>query len=187
MLDMRKAIISAAVICVAGSIILIAGHFGLFAKAPFGTSAHVWRETSWNFGRDGWPNGRAFECEESDCGAKLTVYARLKKGFCNCDTGVADDDEIDRVGDVDLLSRDFVALSAGEFRTIANTPGRIRQYRIGDQKAAGAFVLSLASGKNCDAFVAMAVAREPVTLRSQEAVTRFLNAPEVLKWVDGLR
>ena len=58
----------------------------------------------------------------------------------------SDDDEIDRVGDVDLVSRDFVAVSAGEFQTIANTPGRIRQYRIGDAQAAGAYVLSLASG-----------------------------------------
>jgi len=34
----------------------------------------------------------------------IEVYLRPKIGFCNCDSGVADDDEVDRVADLDLIS-----------------------------------------------------------------------------------
>src|SRR6185312_14579499 len=65
-----------------------------FATARGGAGAVIWREISWPFPRDGWPAGRAFRCES--CGG-IELYVRPKIGFCNCDTGVADDDEVDRV------------------------------------------------------------------------------------------
>ena len=64
-----------------------------------------WQEIAWSFPRDGWPAGRAFRCAScGDGGAAVELYVRPKIGFCNCDTGVADDDEVDRVADLDLIS-----------------------------------------------------------------------------------
>ena len=52
----------------------------------------------------------------ADCGAEIELYLRAKLGFCNCATGVADDAELDRVGDLELLSDKFKGFSDG--RTI---------------------------------------------------------------------
>src|ERR1700743_30203 len=65
--------------------------------------AASWRETAWPFPRDGWPAGRAFRCDSSACGGDVELYVRPKIGFCNCDTGGADDDEGDRVADTRLV------------------------------------------------------------------------------------
>jgi hypothetical protein len=62
---------------------------------PWPTRA-AWREIAWPFPRDGWPAGRAFRCDEAGCGADIELYVRPKLGFCNCESGVADDDEVDR-------------------------------------------------------------------------------------------
>ena len=43
-----------------------------------------------------------FRCDVAACGDEVELYVRPKIGFCNCDTGVADDDEVDRVADLDL-------------------------------------------------------------------------------------
>ena len=63
-----------------------------------------WHEIAWPFPRDGWPAGRAFHCAGEPCGGDVELYVRPKAGFCNCDSGVADDDEVDRVTDLDLIS-----------------------------------------------------------------------------------
>src|ERR1017187_10901697 len=89
-----------------------------------------WREIAWPFPRDGWPAGRAFRCGSESCGDEIEVYVRPKAGFCNCDTGVADDDEVDRVIDLDLMSEPFVPLGAGKEIRIADMPGRIRAYDL---------------------------------------------------------
>src|ERR1700710_2604228 len=73
-----------------------------------------WREIAWPFPRDGWPAGRAFRCADNACGDAVEVYVRPKIGFCNCDSGVADDDEVDRVADLDLISERFVPSEAGQ-------------------------------------------------------------------------
>ena len=52
----------------------------------------VWRDIAWPFPRDAWPAGRAFRCDAASCGHAVEIYLRPKIGFCNCDTGVADDD-----------------------------------------------------------------------------------------------
>ena len=70
-----------------------------------------WREIAWPFPRDGWPAGRAFRC--ALCGAEIELYVRPKAGFCDCDLGVADDDEVDRVTDLDLISERFVPPEPG--------------------------------------------------------------------------
>ena len=48
---------------------------------------------------DEWGRGKAFRCEAADCGAEVNLYIRAKIGFCNCQTGVSDDAELERLGD----------------------------------------------------------------------------------------
>src|SRR5712675_1415970 len=94
-----------------------------------------WREIAWPFPRDGWPAGRAFRCATELCGDEIEVYVRPKAGFCNCDSGVADDDEVDRVADLDLMSERFAAREAGNVVRVADMPGRIRAYDLDMQVA----------------------------------------------------
>src|SRR5882724_12325606 len=89
-----------------------------------------WRETAWPFPRDGWPAGRAFRCATEVCGDEIEVYVRPKIGFCNCDSGVADDEEVDRVADLDLMSERFVPLEPGRVIHVADMAGRARTYTV---------------------------------------------------------
>ena len=89
-----------------------------------------WREIAWPFPRDGWPAGRAFRCDVAACGAEVELYVRPKIGFCNCDSGVADDDEVDRVADLDLISDRFVPRAAGQVVQLDGMSGRSRSYDL---------------------------------------------------------
>src|SRR5262249_55578802 len=97
-------------------------------RAAVESEAPRWREIAWPFPRDGWPAGRAFRCE-GNCGG-VEVYVRPNLGFCSCDRGVADDDEIDRVGDLDLIPPRFAPLQPGEPIRVADLPGRARAYEL---------------------------------------------------------
>src|SRR3954464_4657571 len=116
--------------------VLIAAALAVFALS--GVAAYVgarpavagWREIAWPFPRDGWPAGRAFRCDRALCGGEIELYVRPKIGFCNCDSGVADDDEIDRVADLDLISARFEPLEAGNVVQVAGMSGRVRNYRL---------------------------------------------------------
>src|SRR5258706_13567290 len=85
-----------------------------------------WHEIAWPFPRDGWPAGRAFHCATELCGEDVELYARPKIGFCNCDSGVADADEVDRVADLDLTSERSVPLGPGKAGRISDIPGASR-------------------------------------------------------------
>src|SRR5712691_12522540 len=69
----------------------------------------LFTEVKWPFLMDQWGLGRAFQCKAEHCGTEVNVYVRAKIGFCNCATGVSDDEELERVGDVDLLGAKFSA------------------------------------------------------------------------------
>src|SRR5580698_8289846 len=123
--------------------------------AGVGESDH-WREIAWPFPRDGWPAGRAFHCDASACGNEVEVYVRPKIGFCNCDSGVADDDEVDRVADLDLISARFVALEPGNVVQVAGMSGRIRNYSLQMQDGSRHTAAGLAVSRRCDLLVAAA-------------------------------
>src|ERR1700744_4362496 len=114
------------------------------------SNAEGWREIAWPFPRDGWPAGRAFHCATATCGDEVEIYVRPKIGFCNCDTGVADDDEVDRVADLDLMSERFAPLAAGHVTTVAGLVGRSRFYDLdmvdGSKRTAVGFALSRRCG-----------------------------------------
>src|ERR1700739_652590 len=73
----------------------------------------AWTEFKWPFPVDQWGIGRAFVCKPAECGVEVIIYLRPKIGFCKCATGVDDDDELERVGDLPLIDGKAVALGAG--------------------------------------------------------------------------
>src|SRR5262249_6977241 len=90
----------------------------------------VWVEARWPFPIDQWGTGRAFACQAAACGAALDLYLRAKLGSCNCTTGVADDADLDRMSDFDLVGGEVSPLAAGRPVTIGWMKGRIRAYAL---------------------------------------------------------
>src|SRR5687768_744534 len=83
-------------------------------------------EVKWPFPLDQWGRGRAFHCAAADCGVDVVLFLRAKIGFCNCDTGVNDDVELDRVGDMELYSPRFIGLADGRPIRVGWMEGRSR-------------------------------------------------------------
>src|ERR1700732_4674637 len=141
-----------------------------------------WREIAWPFPRDAWPAGRAFRCTSDACVAGIELYVRPKIGFCNCDSGVADDDEVDRVADLDLISENFVPLEPGKPIEIAGMRGRSRTYDLkmtnGSQHAA----VGIAVSHRCDLLVAVAQGRGAAAA-VQRAALEFLATNEMTRWM----
>jgi hypothetical protein len=141
-----------------------------------------WREIAWSFPRDGWPAGRAFRCASELCGDEIEVYVRPKAGFCNCDVGVRDDDEVDRVADLDLISDRFAALEPGKPVRIAGMPGRLRTYDL--QMADGSLhpAVGIAVSRRCDLLVAVAQGTGTAP-QVQRMALEFLGSGEMTQWM----
>ncbi len=141
-----------------------------------------WQEIAWPFPRDGWPAGRAFRCDASSCGETVEIYLRPKLGFCNCDTGVADDDEVDRVADLDLMSERFAPQAAGEAVRLSDMRGRIRRYELelpdGSRRAA----VGIAVSRRCDLLVSAAQGRGEAS-KIERAAIEFLHKRETSHWM----
>ena len=141
-----------------------------------------WREIAWPFPRDGWPAGRAFRCANESCGGEIEVYVRPKAGFCNCDTGVADDEEVDRVADLDLMSERFAPLEPGRTIRIAGMPGRIRAYDLNMADGARHAAVGIAVSKRCDLLVAVAQGKGEAS-GVQRTALEFLATGEMERWM----
>jgi hypothetical protein len=141
-----------------------------------------WREIAWPFPRDGWPAGRAFRCATELCGDEIEVYVRPKAGFCNCDSGVRDDEEVDRVADLDLMSERFAALAPGGVIRIAGMQGRLRSYDLqmadGSQHAA----IGIAVSRRCDLLVAVAQGKGTAS-GVQRVALEFLASGDIERWM----
>src|SRR5215470_7501250 len=170
---MSKRIVTvAAVLLVAG----IGGYaFLLAAKPPAEMRGEgpVWTEAAWPFPIDQWGQGWAYQCKAADCGIEVNLYLRPKIGFCNCQTGVADDEELDRVSDVDLIGGEGSALGPGRPIAVHWMKGRSRGYRIGAPSTRS--VLSLAFNERCDVIVATVIAGDD-PVEQEQAVLEFLNS-----------
>jgi len=141
-----------------------------------------WREIAWPMPRDGWPAGRAFRCMEAACGGNTELYVRPKLGFCNCDTGVADDDEVDRVADIDLISDRFAPSGAGHVVSVAEMPGRLRRYDLAMPGGAQHTAVGIAVSHRCDLLVA--VAQGTGDAREIEgAALQFLDTVDMTRWM----
>src|SRR5882762_10191463 len=141
-----------------------------------------WQEIAWPFPRDGWPAGRAFRCGAAACGDEIEVYVRPKIGFCNCGAGVADDDEVDRVADLDLMSEHFAPLEPGRVVRIADMPGRIRSYELGMSGGSRHTAVGIALSRRCDLMVAVAKGRGDAT-GVQRAALDFLGSVKMSTWM----
>ncbi|HEV7982991.1 MAG TPA: hypothetical protein VGP86_08865 [Xanthobacteraceae bacterium] len=182
---MSKRILTVAAVVLAAG---IGGFTAFLAAKPPADARHVsspdqsvWTEISWPFPVDQWGGGWAFQCKAADCGVDVNLYLRPKIGFCNCQTGVADDEELDRVGDVDLFDGERSARGPGRPIAVHAMKGRSRGYTVGAPSAKS--VLSLAFNSRCDVVVATVVAGgDPVA--QEQAVLEFLNGDLVLERVE---
>src|SRR4051812_34921072 len=154
---------------------------GVAAYVAARPAATEWREIAWPFPRDGWPAGRAFRCDAALCGEAIELYLRPKIGFCNCDSGVADDDEVDRVADVDLISPRFSADQPGRALQLATMSGRMRSYRLDMPDGSRHAAIGIALSRRCDLVVA--AARAASGSRLQHAALDFLGKDDLRQWM----
>ncbi|SRR5258708_2161106 len=143
-----------------------------------------WREIAWPFPRDGWPPGRAYHCNVASCGDEIDLYVRPKLGFCNCDSGVADDDEVDRVADLDLLSDRFVPLEPGKVVHVADMAGRMRNYDLQMPDGSRRTAIGIAASRRCDLMVAVASGKLAASGLQQRALD-FLASNAIASWIDA--
>jgi hypothetical protein len=175
----------AIVFAAAGMICALAGSLWLSGRgsAVVATTPHpVWTEVAWPFPIDEWGKGKAFSCRADDCGTEVNVYVRAKIGFCNCTTGVADDAELERLSDFDLVGGRVAALDHGGPVAVGWMKGRSRAYGISDPARGGRSALSVAFNNDCDAIVATAVLGRDRRAEIEPQVIGFLNGNTVLQW-----
>jgi hypothetical protein len=141
-----------------------------------------WTEVKWPFPMDEWGLGRAFHCAAADCGIEVSLYLRPKVGFCNCTTGVSDDAELERVGDLTILSDQFVGSSGGHEITVGWMKGRSRAYRVAPRDQPSLTALSIAFNDKCDVAVATVVAEPARLAQAEQHALAFLNGAPVLRW-----
>src|ERR1700742_3632549 len=167
------------------ALVLVVTAFSSVAMVHFaapGSGAMAWREISWPFPRDGWPAGRAFRCEA--CGGEaggVELYVRPKIGFCNCTTGVADDDEVDRVADLDLISPQFAPREAGSAVRVAGLAGRSRAYDLKMADGARRAAVGIALSQRCVLLVAVAQGNV-AAVELQRVAFDHLASHELRRW-----
>jgi len=155
---------------------------GACERAPGAVAPAVWSEVKWPFPMDQWGLGRAFQCRAADCNTDISLYLRAKLGFCNCTTGVSDDAELDRVGDLELLSSKFDGLRDGRPINVGWMKGRSRPYRVTMAYAPARTALAIAFNDKCDVVVATVVAKDMAA--AERAALSFLNGDLVLRWAE---
>lgn len=166
----------------------ISGYAAVFVgkqpAEPERASPHepAWTRVTWPFAIDQWGEGRAYRCKADNCGVDVDLYVRPKIGFCNCETGVADDEELERVGDIELVGSEKATAEPGRPITVHWMKGRSRPYVVsGASAASGKPVLSLAFNNQCDVIVATVVARA-IPAAQQQAALDFLNGALIGQW-----
>jgi hypothetical protein len=177
----------------AGIAAAIAGYFAFAAPraadkvtgdASASAAHEIWTEVGWPFPIDQWGTGRAFACKAADCGAELKLYLRAKLGACNCATGVADDEDLDRMSDFDLLSGEVSPFGAGRPITVGWMKGRSRAYAITAPRRPHGSAISIVFNDRCDMIVATAVAPHDRPAMIEPTVMQFLNSRTVLHWAE---
>ena len=126
--------------------------------------------------------GVRFAAGPETCGEGVELYVRPKIGFCNCDTGVADDDEVDRVADLDMITPNFVPRAPGSVVRVADMSGRSRAYDLGMADGAHHAAVGIAISHRCDLLVAVAQgsADAPAV---QRAALAFLASRDMTHWM----
>ena len=174
----RRAAIIAAMLAIVATTTL-AAHLGIRPGVHDG--ALSWTETSWTMPLDNWGPGRVWRAGRPG-GSDILLFARTKTGFCNCFNGVADDAEIDRIGDVDLHGDNFVPAAAGQPTSIGDLPGRKRSFEINNRWSGGRHVLSIVAATDCKAVVATLVSDQPVTPAVEQSAIALLTGEAFRHW-----
>jgi len=159
--------------------------FGARAALPAGIEAQTkpsFTEMKWPFAMDQWGLGHAWRCGPEACGVEVNVFVRAKIGFCNCSTGVSDDAELDRVGDVSLIGDNFTPVYAGEPVKVGWMSGRKRVFDVAPPFAPHRGAMAVAINDKCDVIVATVTSGRDVPPEAQRAAIAFLNTDAVLNW-----
>jgi len=170
---------------------LAAAALALCGAATFAQEANSepqtpsWSQEQWPFPIDQWGTGQAFHCPAERCGGELHLYLRAKIGFCRCATGVSDDDEIERVGDLELIGPDYKPLTPGHPVNAGVMTGRARLFAVVRPLQPRLPILSIALAHKCDAIVAT-VQAEPLqdSVAEVEALD-FLRSATIQDWVEA--
>ena len=164
--------------------------FAAFLSREFAneSAAHafhpVWVEANWPFPVDPWGKGKAFQCRAADCGSDVQLYVRAKLGFCNCVTGIADDKDLEQMGDLALIGSQVEPLDVGRQITVGSMHGRSRTYGVrGTQHRQGS-AISLAFNQRCDMVAALVLLQHGDATSMEPVVLDFLNSETVLKWTE---
>ena len=168
-----------------GGLVAALAWFGLPQRAVAIAPRPAWTEVAWPFLLDEWGKGKAFHCGAADCGTDVNLYIRAKIGFCNCTTGVADDEELERLSDFDLMGDKIAVLTDGRPISVAWMKGRSRAYAVAKPARAGVkSALSVAFNDRCDAIVATVVLGHDQPAAIEPGVIEFLNGKTVLRWAE---
>jgi hypothetical protein len=160
----------------------VAGVFSLHSPAKPVAVPSAWSETAWPFAMDQWGVGKAFVCAPANCGTRVELYVRPKIGFCNCSTGVADDTELERVADTELVTPRALAQAAGRPIKVGWMVGLSRPYRVADDES-NAGLLSIAFNDECDALVALATTGDAEPSVVEPTILAFLNSMPTVLWI----
>ena len=134
------------------------------------------------FPGDPWGKGKAFRCKAADCGGEVQLYVRAKLGFCNCVTGIADDTDLEQMGDLAMIGGKAKPFGAGR-----------RSPSVQCGAAAGPIVFAAAERKDRDLARLQSALRygggdgfgwtgSPASV--EPAVLAFLNSESMLKWAE---
>ncbi len=147
-----------------------------------GADAPRFAEVKWPFLIDQWGLGRAFACKAADCGLEVTLYLRAKVGFCNCTTGVADDEEVERVSDLNLFGTTSQGRASGAPVSVGWMKGRSRAFVVVGGGQPPRFATTIALNNKCDAIVATVVANRSLSPDIERAAVEFLGSAPLLGW-----
>lgn len=173
---------SAVVALGTGLAMSLAANAQSFASDAAASERTRWTEVQWPFRMDEWGVGRAFVCKAADCGSDIALYLRVKVGFCNCTTGVSDDDDLDRVGDLPLLSDRFAGLAEGRPVAVDAMQGRSRPYQVSLPLWRSQSAVAVVLHAKCDAVVATIVADRDRLAAAEQNGLAFLGGAQVLQW-----
>src|SRR3712207_1789691 len=113
---MRRSIGLVVAACLAGGGALGAAHLlggrAIIRGSAVPVDGGLWTETTWTLPKDPWGRGKAFRCSASSCGTEVVVHVRAKIGLCGCVTSI-DDDDVDRMSDIDLMAPERSSLGPG--------------------------------------------------------------------------
>jgi hypothetical protein len=186
---MKRVIVIAAVAGLAlGALVGAAAIFGWpmpGRNAAVATPDHaVFSEVAWPYPTDEWGQGKAFRCDATHCGVEVNLFIRAKIGFCNCKTGVSDDDELDRLSDFHLMGEKLSVLGPGHPINVAWMKGRSRAWAVSGPYQGRNSALAVAFNDRCDAIVATAVVAQDRPTAIEPGIIAFLNSKTVMHWAE---